>query len=115
MKLRRLLRHIALVTLFLISGVELIAAPSKGWEQVRGEMATNGRTVVRDRENEIEVRVQPGAIVVSTSHNSQIKVFTILGRLVNNDTLQPGTYRLTLPANGVYILKVGDMTCKVAV
>ena len=44
-----------------------------------------------------------------------MKIFTILGRLVSSDSIPAGTSQFLLPAHGVYIVKIGDVTCKVAV
>lgn len=104
-----------------ISGLLLLAASAvsspvcvqaKGWEPVKTER-TDAKTVMR--ETEIEIKAASGMILVSTNHPVQIKVFTILGRLVSAETLSAGKSQLTLPAHGVYIVKVGDLTCKVAV
>lgn len=84
-----------------------------GWEPAKTEQVSTAKSVMKDAD--LEVKAAPGIILVSTNHQVQIKVFTILGRLVNSETLQPGTSRLQLPTHGVYIVKVGDLTCKVAV
>lgn len=88
------------------------AASAKGWEPVKTERA-DAKYVVR--ESELDIKAASGLIIVSTNHAVQIKVFTILGRLVSSETVQPGKSQLQLPAHGVYIVKVGDLTCKVAV
>ena len=67
------------------------------------------------RETDIEIKAASGLIIVNANHPVQIKIFTILGRLVNSETLPAGRSQLQLPAHGVYIVKVGDLTCKVAV
>lgn len=87
-------------------------AVSKTWEMVKTER-TDARHVVR--ETDIEIKSAPQSVIVSSNHGVQIKIFTILGRLVNSETLPAGTYQFTLPTHGVYIVKVGDLTCKVAV
>ena len=71
------------------------------------------QSVMKDAE--LEIKAAPGVILVRNTHQVQIKVFTILGRMVSSETLPPGTSRLQLPTHGVYIVKVGDLTCKVAV
>lgn len=91
--------------------VTAYSAP-KGWEPVKQEYAT-AKTIVK--ETEFEIKVSPGVIVVNANHPVQIKIFTILGREVNSETLPAGSSRFTLPAHGVYIVKIGDVTCKVAV
>lgn len=87
------------------------AAP-KGWEQVKTERA-DAKSIIRD--TELEIKAASGIIIVNSNHPVQIKIFTILGRIVNSETLPAGRSQLQLPAHGVYIVKVGDLTCKVAV
>lgn len=88
------------------------SAAEPNWEPVKTER-TDVKTVVR--ESDIEIKSARGLIMVSTNHSQQIKIFTILGRLVNSETLPAGRSQLQLPAHGVYIIKIGDLTCKVAV
>ncbi len=84
---------------------------AKGWEIVRVDVS-GLNSVAKD--NDVEIRVSPGQLVVVTSQPVQIKVFTILGQVVSNESLAAGTSRLQL-SHGVYIVKVGDLTCKIAV
>lgn len=100
---------IVLATVMLLSPLTLRA---KGWEPVKTEY-NDAKIVTRD--SMIEVRSQPGMIIVSSGQQTQIKIFTILGRLVNSETLPAGTMQYLVPAHGVYIVKAGDITCKVAV
>ncbi|MDE7350190.1 MAG: T9SS type A sorting domain-containing protein [Muribaculaceae bacterium] len=102
----------------LLSAAALLAAvwyPSlceaKGWEAVRVDVS-GLNSVAHD--NDVEIRVSPGHVVVVASQSVQIKVFTILGQVVSSETLPAGTSRLQL-SHGVYIVKVGDLTCKIAV
>ncbi len=86
-------------------------ASGKGWEPVRSDVS-QFNSVASD--NDLVVRVAPGQVIVSSSQQIHIKVFTILGQQVSNETLPPGVNRLSL-SHGIYIVKVGDLTCKIAV
>lgn len=86
---------------------------AKGWETIRSEQIPESRVVIK--EVEVEVRAAHGAIVVTTTHTVQVKIYSILGQLVIQDTLSPGTYRLPVNTHGVYLVKIGELTCKVAV
>lgn len=110
--MRRMKLYILTLLTALAFSIEGSGAPPKGWETVKSELPES-KPVVKD--TEFEVRTLPGSVVVISSHQVQIKIFTILGRLVNSETLPPGTSRLLLPAHGVYIVKIGDVTCKIAV
>lgn len=101
---------LAIVTALAFSAAA--AAPVKGWEAVKPVKASV-RPVVK--ESDIEIMTAPSTIIVTASRNVQIKVFSILGRLISDETIPPGSSQLTVPTHGVYIVKVGDLTCKVAV
>lgn len=88
------------------------AASPRGWEQVRAERSDT-RQVVSDQD--LEIKAAKGIVVVKANKTVQIKVFTILGRLVTAETLPAGTHQFMLPASGIYMVKAGDVTCKIAV
>lgn len=84
------------------------------WESVKSDHGvTEARVVARGAE--IEVRAGSGVIYVTTSQPLSIKVFTILGQTVAQDVLPQGTSQLVLGTHGVFIVKAGDTTFKVAV
>lgn len=108
-RMKRYLRSLLLLLALAATPTDLYA---KGWESVKSEYA-DAKTVIKD--TELEIKADSGVIIVNTNHPVQIKIFTILGRLVNSETLPAGRARLQLPAHGIYIVKIGDITCKVAV
>ncbi len=110
--MRNLTKYILVVLASLCLTTTAYASP-KGWEPVKSENVSSAKSVMKD--TDLEIKAAPGLILISNSSQVQIKVFTILGRLVSNETLPPGNSRLQLPTHGVYIVKVGDLTCKVAV
>ena len=106
----RLRQLLFLILLILSAGVS-IPASSKGWEPLR-VARSDARRVHADAE--LEIKAARGMLVVTANHVVQIKIFTILGSQIASDSLQPGTYQFIVPAHGVYIVKAGDITCKVA-
>lgn len=84
---------------------------AKGWEPLKVEKS-EAKHVASD--SEIQIRAGGGSLFITTSRHLNIKIFTILGSQIANDTLAPGSYQFTVPAHGVYIIKAGDLTCKVA-
>lgn len=111
MTFRRILQHAMGLTIATTIAISPVVAFAKGWEQPRTERS-DARHVVRD--SDIEIKAARGVIIVTSSHAVQIKVFTILGQLISSETLPAGTHQLTVQAHGVYIVKAGDLTCKVA-
>ncbi len=86
---------------------------SAEWETAPRHEVRDAKSVIKD--NELEIMTLPSCIIVNTGHKINIQVFTILGRLVSAETLQPGLSRLTVGAHGIYIIKAGELTCKVAI
>ena len=87
-------------------------ASAKGWEVVKTEKA---RTQHVASDSDIEIKVGGGIIYITSSRNINVKIFTILGSRIADDNLAPGAYQFSVPTHGVYIIKAGVLTCKVAV
>lgn len=108
----RIVGKIVVAVIMISLSWSAFGAEIKGWEPSKIER-TEAKLVARDPQ--IEIRTMPGVIIVNVTHQTNIKIFTILGRLVSSETLPAGTLQFIVPAHGVYIVKAGDMTCKVAV
>lgn len=100
-----------LVAIFL-SAITFNVHADKNWHPMNPEKISEAKVVASA--NEIEIRTQNGAIIVSTNTPTQIKVFTILGQLISQENLPTGVSRLEIGTHGVFIVKVGGLTCKVA-
>lgn len=85
---------------------------AKSWEPVKTEYP-DLKSIAKDQE--IEIKAGGGHLVITANRQVQIKIFSILGQLISSETLQPGTHRLTGTPHGVYIIKAGDLTCKVVI
>lgn len=99
----------------LMAAVAVTSVPvsvcAKGWESLKTE-TTAGKKIAA--ETDLEIRASHGVIYINSNKNINIKIFTILGSQIANDTLNAGSYQFVVPAHGVYIVKAGDLTCKVA-
>ncbi len=100
----------ALCLFSLLAGTGAMYA--RGWESLKSERVAESRLVIRD--SDVEIRSVKGAIIIVSNRPVAVKVFTILGQLISQDTLPAGTSRLNISGHGVYIVKVADITCKVA-
>ena len=85
------------------------------WRRTSSEMqapgSQNSQPAMPDG---IEIFSKDGNIVVKLPHKAQVKVFTILGQLVSQAELNAGTSMLKVNSRGIYIVKVGSVTKKVA-
>ena len=62
----------------------------------------------------VEIFQRNGTIIIRTQRPVLVRVFTILGQLVSQATLPAGTSELKLNTRGIYMVKVGSITQKVA-
>lgn len=106
---------IATIMLLLLSvAVASVAAPK--WESVNASGRVAALTdYSSDMTDSIEVGVSDGCIYVSCARPVTVKVFTILGQLIGQETLQAGTHRLRIASKGIYILKAADVTRRVTI
>lgn len=107
--MKKLWTHILIVCALVLP---LAAEAARTWENVRHERLSEGKIVIRT--TEVEVRTLSGAILIYTSRPAQVKVFSILGQLVSQENLPAGVSQLSLGTHGLFIVKIGDTTCKVA-
>ena len=89
-----------------------VLCEAKGWENVRPEKMEGHHVMSAP---ELEIKVGGGSIFISSTKHINIKIFTILGSRIADDNLAPGSYQFAVPTHGVYIVKAGELTCKVAV
>ncbi len=62
-----------------------------------------------------EISVRDGFVYITASTAVTVKVYTILGQLISQETVPAGTFRLRLPSRGIYILKAGSETKRITI
>lgn len=111
-EMKNLWRKIVFISCLALMMPAVAAHARSTWESVRVERMAEAKSVLRTQD--LEVKASRGQIFVTTSRPVQVRVFSILGQLVSQENLPAGTSRLVLGAHGIYIVKIGDLTCKVA-
>ena len=82
--------------------------------QWRETNQVQGRSLTDPKQTDgIEIFQRNGVITIRTQKTIQVRVYTILGQLVSQATLSPGTSELKL-SRGIYLVKIGNITQKVA-
>lgn len=89
------------------------AAPR--WESVDVPAHVLPAEQQRTDDNTVEMAVSDGYIYIGSARPVTVKVFTILGQLISQESLPAGTHRLRMTAKGVYILKIGTSTRRVTI
>ena len=110
-------RLLFILTLILATAFTLSAA-SPRWETaeaVPAQVAESIRAQAQSPTVQVAHAVHDGYIYITASSAVQVKVFTILGQLISQDTLPAGTLRLRISARGIYLLKLGSATLRVTI
>jgi len=107
-------RLLVILTLVLSLGLQNEALAEIQWHETNREV--QGKTWNDPRTSDgIEIYGRNGTITIVTPKRITVRVYTILGQLVSQATLQPGTSELRLGARGIYLVRIGNLTQKVAI
>lgn len=101
----------SLIAAILLSIAPLcVAAAGPTWETI--DMPAR-ELQLAEQEAEIEITTGHGEVHIIVTKPVTVKVFTILGQLISQETLKPGAHRLRLPSRGIYILRAGSVTRRI--
>ena len=107
-------RLLVILTLVLTLGLQNVALAEVQWREtnreVQGKMWNDPKT-----SDGVEIYGRNGTITIVTPKRITVRVYTILGQIVSQATLQPGTSELRLGSRGIYLVRIGNITQKVAI
>lgn len=103
-----------LIVLASVTFASQISAQSQ-WRETSTENVSSNNPESRLTNDGIDISSKNGNIIVKLPQKAQVKVFTILGQLVSQAELNAGTSMLKINSRGIYIVKVGNVTQKVAI
>ena len=107
-------RLIAILTLGLVLGLGNAALAEIQWHETNRDV--QGKTWNDPRTSDgIQIYGSNGTITIGTPRRINVRVYTILGQMVSQATLQPGTSELRLGSRGIYLVRIGNLTQKVAI
>lgn len=107
-------RLAVILTMMLALGLGNTALAELQWHETNREMT--GKVLNDPRTSDgIEIYGSKGVISIVTPKRIQVRVYTILGQLVSQATLNPGTSQLRIGSRGIYLVKIGNLTQKVAI
>jgi flagellar basal body rod protein FlgF len=107
-------RLLAILTLVFALGLGNTALGEIQWHETNRDI--QGKTWHDPRTSDgIEIYGRNGVITVVTPKRITVRVYTILGQMVSQATLQNGSYELRLGSRGIYLVRIGNLTQKVAI
>ena len=107
-------RLLAILVLVLGLGLESAVLAEVQWRETNREV--QGKTWNDPRTSDgIEIYGNRGTITIVTPKRITVRVYTILGQIVSQSTLPSGTFELKLGTRGIYLVRIGNMTQKVAI
>lgn len=77
--------------------------------------SVTARDIERLDDSGMEITVRDGVVTLILTRPAQVRVLTILGQPLGQETLPAGVHRLRLSTRGIYIVKVGSMTRRVTI
>ncbi len=102
-----------ILTLMMAMASTTVATAKVQWRETTTEVQGKSLTDPKVTDG-VEIFQRNGTIIIRTQRPVQVRVFTILGQLVSQATLPAGTSELKLNTRGIYMVKVGSITQKVA-
>lgn len=91
-----------------------IDAAQPKWQPASGA-AIEGQSLNNvESSNGIAIYTGNKSIIIVTDHKVEVRVFTILGQLVSHGNLPHGASILNINSRGIYIVKIENITQKVA-
>lgn len=106
-------RVLVILTLMMAMASTTVATAKVQWRETTTEVQGKSLTDPKVTDG-VEIFQRNGTIIIRTQRPVQVRVFTILGQLVSQATLPAGTSELKLNTRGIYMVKVGSITQKVA-
>ncbi len=107
-------RFIAILTVVLSLVAAQPVMAQLQWHETNRE--ATGRVLNDPRQSDgIRIYGGNGVITIYTPRRITVKVYTILGQNVSHAVLNPGTSELKIGTRGIYIVRIGDLTQKVAI
>ena len=103
-------RLAGLATAFAIAAATVSAAPP-AWEEVTSPQPSVVQSFEMD--GQADVTVLDGYIYIWSQKPVTVKLFSILGQQIHQETVPAGLHRLRLGSRGIFILRAGSLTRRI--
>ena len=99
---------------WLILSTPLLLAQSHDhqWKEAK---SINGNFKAVSTQPDIEIFSAPNIVMLKVNENVEVRLFTILGKLISAQQLEPGIFVYNMDSHGIYIIKTEKTSCKIAI
>lgn len=107
-------RLLTLLIIGLTFSCPVILAQNQGkkWHETKN-IISNAKSV--NSMPDLDVFSAPNLIILKINRATEIRLFSILGKLISSQHLEPGLYQYQLDSHGIYIVKTDNSSCKIAI
>lgn len=112
------MRRILIILVLALTASLGVSAASPRWEGIDvlpSQVVESLRPASSPAPQGVVYTVHDSYIYIYSPAPVQVKVFTILGQLISQETLAQGSHRLRMNSRGIYLLKVGESTLRVTI
>ena len=107
-------RLLAILSIIFALGLGNTALAEVQWHETNREV--QGKSLNDPRTSDgVEIYGSNGVITIVTPKRITVRVYTILGQMISQAVLQPGTSELRLGSRGIYLVRIANITQKVAI
>lgn len=97
----------------LMLSAALGAGAAATWEEVNAPSPAVVQSIGQD--SDLDVVVRDGYIYLWCEKTVTVKLFSILGQQISQETLKPGLHRIRMASRGIYILRTGTTTRRITI
>lgn len=106
----------ALLTAVTVMTAMAVAAPQAGaavkaWEEVNSPQPAVIQLL--DAEQSVDIVVRDGYIYIYSQKPVTVKLFSILGQLIHQESVTPGYHRFKPATKGIFILRADNLTKRI--
>ena len=112
MFLKRIYAFVIVALICLGANLIFAQSQSKGWVAAK---TLNANLKAVSSLPEIEVFSAPNVIMLKVNSPSEVRIFTILGKLISSQHLEPGIFEYHMESHGIYLIKTDMSSCKIAI
>ncbi len=103
-------RLTTLLTALVLTAIAALAG-APAWEEVTSPPP--GVVQSLDTDSSTEILVRDGYIYIWSQRPVTVKLFSILGQQIHQETVPAGLHRLRLGSRGIFILRAGSLTRRI--